>query len=116
MLSGHARDEKDYWYEIVQIETLDGDTVEVETALLRVYPSGFDGYDAYMDIKSPRYDPYRFKKVYFPTLKTEWEVISGPHKSPIAGYFRGNYIPYNPQDNPQGCTPAWMFGLRNCSN
>lgn len=112
MLSGHATDEKDYWYEIVQIETLDGDTVEVETALLRVYPSGFDGYDAYMDIKSTPHDPYRFKKVYSSTLKTEWEVISGPHESPVVGKFHGNYTP----DNLQGCPPVWMFGLRNCSN
>ncbi|MCT7989805.1 hypothetical protein [Laspinema olomoucense] len=109
MLSGHATDEKDYWYETVQIETVDGDIVEAETFLLRVYPSGLNEYDAYMDIpKSTPHDPYRFNKVYSPTLKAEWEVISGPHESPIVGDFRGDYTSNNP--------PAWMFGLRNCSN
>lgn len=109
MLSGHATDEKDYWDETVQIETVDGDRVEAETFVVRVYPSGFNGYDAYIDIpKSTPHDPYKFKKVYFPKLDTEWEVITTPTESPIEGYFRGDYTTNNP--------PAWIFGLRNCSN
>ena len=108
MFSSHATDETDYWYETVQIET-------VMAPLLRRKPSfkslslGLNGYDAYMDIpKSTPHDPYKFKKVYSPTLEAEWEVISGPHESPIVGDFRGDYTSNNP--------PAWMFGLRNCSN
>ncbi|MCT7962311.1 hypothetical protein NG791_16705 [Laspinema sp. D1] len=106
MLSDHAPDEKDYWEETVQIETKEGDIIEVKTFLLRVYPSGFNGYDAYLDIpQSTPHDPYRFKKVYSPTLKTEWKVINGPHESHMGGYFRGDYNTSNPR--------AWIFGLKN---
>ncbi|MBD2547779.1 hypothetical protein [Planktothricoides raciborskii] len=111
MMLHHATDEKDYWFETVQIETVDGDTVEAKTYFLRVYPTSFNGYDAYMDIpKNTPHDPYRFKKVYSPTLKTKWEVISGPHESFLGGAFRGDY------DNTQGNPSAWIFGLKNCSN
>ncbi|AFY80740.1 hypothetical protein [Oscillatoria acuminata] len=114
MLSHHAPDEQDYWSETVEIETVDGEKVKVKTSLLRVYPSGFNGYDAYMDIpKNTPHDPYKFKKVYFPKLDIHWEVITTPTESGIKGDFRGNHTPTS---NIPGNTPAWIFGLRNCSN
>lgn len=108
MISHHHHQEEDYWEENVHVETLDGDTIIQKTLLLRVYPTNFNGYDAYMDIPINSNNPATFKKVYCQKLNKCWEVIDTPKESQISGYFRGDFTSNNP--------PAWIFGLRLVSN
>jgi hypothetical protein len=100
--SHHHPQERDFPYEEVEIETSDGNGLSIKAYLLRVYPETFNGYDAYIDI--PMSEPSDIKKVRSSHLGKTWEVIAGPAKSPIRGYFRGDYTENNP--------PAWIFGLR----
>lgn len=100
--SHHHPQEVDYPNETVEVETSTGQILEVKAYLLRVYPETFNSYNAYMDI--PISDSSNIKKVRSLRLGETWEVIAGPAKSPIRGYFRGDYTENNP--------PAWIFGLR----
>jgi hypothetical protein len=104
--SHHHPQEQDYWDEIVEVETSQGQKLPISTYLLRVYPHTFNGYDAYMDI--PISYNMSIKKVRASRLGKTWEVIAGPAESPISGYFRGDYTENNP--------PAWIFGLRLISS
>ncbi|AFZ57672.1 DUF4935 domain-containing protein [Anabaena cylindrica FACHB-243] len=97
----HHPQERDYWYEEIELETIDGQKVTQETYLLRVYPEKFNGYDAYMDI--PMSCNLHIIKVFSPRLNKTWKVVFGPVESPITGIFRGDYTSNNP--------PAWIFGL-----
>ncbi|QJB43243.1 hypothetical protein [Dolichospermum flos-aquae] len=97
----HHPQERDYWYEEIELETIDGQKVTQETYLLRVYPEKFNGYDAYMDI--PMSCNLHIIKVFSARLNKTWKVVFGPVESPITGIFRGDYTSNNP--------PAWIFGL-----
>jgi hypothetical protein len=100
--SHHHPDEKDYRDAKVEIETSKGQKLNIEAYLLRVYPTTFNEYDAYMDI--PKYCPSDIKKIRSSRLGKTWEVVAGPIESIPMGYFRGDYGNNNP--------PAWIFGLR----
>ena len=100
--SHHHPDEKYYRDETVEAETSQGETLDIEAFLLRVYPTTFNEYDAYMDI--PKYCPSDIKKIRLSRLGKTWNVVAGPIESPINGYFRGDYSNNNPR--------AWIFGFR----
>ena len=100
--SHHHSHEQDYWNETVEIETSQCQTLTITAYLLRVYPTNFNQYDAYMDI--PKSCLSDIKTVKSPRLGKTWKVVAGPQESTINGYFRGDYTNNNP--------PAWIFGLR----
>ena len=100
--SHHHPDEKDYRDETVEAETSQGEKLNIEAYLLRVYPTTFNEYDAYMDI--PKDCPSDIKKIRSSRLGKTWKVVAGPIESITMGYFRGDYGNNNP--------PAWIFGLR----
>ena len=100
--SHHHPQEENYWNETVEAETSQGEKLNIEAYLLRVYPTTFNEYDAYMDI--PKYCPSDIKKIRSSRLGKTWEVVAGPIESIPMGYFRGDYGNNNP--------PAWIFGLR----
>ena len=100
--SHHHPQEENYWNETVEAETSQGEKLNIEAYLLRVYPTTFNEYDAYMDI--PKYSPSDIKQIRSSRLGKTWEVVAGPIESLINGYFRGDYSNNNP--------PAWIFGLR----
>jgi hypothetical protein len=109
--SHHHPQEQDYWNETVEIETSQGQTLTITAYLLRVYPTTFNEYDAYMDIPycslSDITGPVKshdIKTAKSPRLEKIWKVVAGPQESTINGYFRGDYTNNNP--------PAWIFGLR----
>ncbi|WP_071187793.1 PIN-like domain-containing protein [Trichormus sp. NMC-1] len=97
----HHPQEQDYWQEEIEVENFIGQRQTIRTNLLRVYPERFNTYDAYMDI--PMSISPVIQKVISPRLGKIWTVITGPKKSPIMGYFRGDYTDNAP--------PAWVFGL-----
>lgn len=98
----HHPQETDYWNEEIEIETSTGQRDSQKIYLLRVYPTTFNGYDAYMDI--PMSGIRDIRRVISLRLKKRWEVVSGLTKSPIEGLFRGDYTTNNPR--------AWIFGLK----
>jgi hypothetical protein len=103
--SHHHPQEENYWDETVEAETSQGEKLNITTYLLRVYPTAFNEYDAYMDIPmSYNSDIKNIKKIRSSRLGKTWEVVAGPIESMPMGYFRGDYGNNNP--------PAWIFGLR----
>ena len=103
--SHHHPQEENYWNETVEAETSQGEKLNITTYLLRVYPTTFNEYDAYMDIPmSYNSDIKNIKKIRSSRLGKTWNVIAGPIESMPMGYFRGDYGNNNP--------PAWIFGLR----
>lgn len=102
-MNSHHPQEQEYWEATVEVETPDGQKLQLKTHLLRIYPTTFNGYDAYMDIPEISGTP-KFTKVYFSKLNIVWEVIVGPRKAPTSGDFRGDYSSNNP--------PSWIFGLK----
>jgi hypothetical protein len=103
--SHHHPQEENYWNETVEAETSQGEKLNIEAYLLRVYPTTFNEYDAYMDIPmSYNSDIKNIKKIRSSRLGKTWDVVAGPIESIPIGYFRGDYGNNNP--------PAWIFGLR----
>ena len=103
--SHHHPQEENYWNETVEAETSQGEKLNIEAYLLRVYPTTFNEYDAYMDIPmSYNSDIRNIKKIRSSRLGKTWKVVAGPIESIPMGYFRGDYGNNNP--------PAWIFGLR----
>ncbi|MFM7572718.1 MAG: hypothetical protein ACKO4S_06215 [Snowella sp.] len=103
--SHHHPQEENYWDETVEAETFQGEKLNITTYLLRVYPTTFNEYDAYMDIPmSYNSDIKNIKKIRSLRLDKTWEVVAGAIESIPMGYFRGDYGNNNP--------PAWIFGLR----
>lgn len=98
----HHPQEMDYFNTIVEVGNSEGKKKEIKAGLLRVYPTPFNGYNAYLDI--PQSESKDIKTVYFKKQDLKWEVIAGPQESPINGSFRGDYTTSNP--------PAWVFGLK----
>jgi hypothetical protein len=103
--SHHHPQEENYWNETVEAETSQGEKLNIEAYLLRVYPTTFNKYDAYMDIPmSYNSDIKNIKKIRSSRLGKTWNVVAGPIESIPIGYFRGDYGNNNPR--------AWIFGLR----
>ena len=100
-LSTHHPNEKDYWNHEVEVVNSQGQIKLIRAYLLRVYPTQFNNYDAYMDI--PKIEDRDIKTVYSQNLNTKWEVVNS-QESPIKGLFRGNQGSNNP--------PAWVFALK----
>lgn len=100
--SAHHPQEQNYWNEQVEVETSKGQKKQIQTFLLRVYPTPLNGCDAYMDI--PKSADPDITMVYSLKLQTKYKVITEPRESPINGHFRGDYTENNP--------PAWVFGLK----
>lgn len=101
--TSHHPQEQNYYSEIVEVEYSDGTRVRQETFLLRIYPTTFNGYDAYMDIQKTPEAP-TFCKVHCQRLGKSWEIVNDPQESVINGQFRGDETTNNP--------PAWIFGLK----